>query len=158
MERTLRLIRELNTSNVEIYKLEEYKNENVLCYFMLLDTNRKATLEDFPHLKGVISKEDINGDNYIKGFVVSAKEINEELAEQLGGIMEELSFHLFAPSQEWNYTYKIITEKEFKKIQTNREYMLNFFDNLLKNEGCNYKITSINEEDYNHLTQKTTER
>lgn len=154
MQRNFRLIRHLNTTNVEIYELKEYQNdENTLCYFMLLDTNRKVKLDDFPHLKGVITEEDINGDNFIKAFVVATKEPDASLNEQLCGIIEELTFHLIAPSLEWNYVLNIVKEKEFKKLQNDRKYMMDFFDKTLKEEGVDYSITSVKEEDYNHLSQ-----
>jgi len=159
MERKYKLIRELNTSDVEIYQLQENSfSENTICYFMLFDTHRKATLEDFPYLKGVIGEEELEGDNYIKSLIVSDHEADEVLNEELQSIIEGLTFHLFAPSQEWNYSHKIISSKEFKKIQTNRNYMLNFFDNILKNEKYVFTISTIKEDDYNYLTQPVSKR
>ena len=158
MERNFRLIRELNTNDVEIYKLQEYQSDNTLCYFMLLDKHRKTTLEDFPYLKGVVSEEEITRDNFIKSFVVSTKEPDDELYEQIDGIIEELTFHLIAPSLEWNNSLKIVSSKEFNKIEEDRSYMLNFFDTILQDEGCSYTISHIKEENYNNLTQQATER
>ena len=154
-----KLIRELNTSDVEIYQLQENNsNENTICYFMLLDMHRKATLEDFPYLKGVISEDELEGDNYIKSLIISDKEADEVLNEELQSIMEGLTFHLLAPSQDWNYRYIIISSEEFKKLQTNREYMFSYFDNILKNENFSFTISSVKEEDYNHLTQPVIKR
>ena len=159
MERKFKLIRELNTSDVEIYQLRwNDSNENTICYFMLFDTHRKATLEDFSYLKGVISEDELEGDNYIKSLIISDKEIDEVLNEELQDIMEGLIFHLIAPSQDWNYSYNKISTKEFKNIQTNRIYMLNFFDNILKNEKSIFSISSVTEEDYNYLTQPISKR
>lgn len=159
MERKYKLIRELNTSDVEIYQLQENRsNEDTICYFMLFDTHRKATLEDFPYLKGVIGEEELEGDNYIKSLIVSDHEVDESLNEELQSIMEGLTFHLIAPSQEWNYSYKIISSKEFKKMQTNKNYMLSFFDNILKNEKYAFTISTVKEENYNHLTQPVSKR
>ena len=114
--------------------------------------------EDFSYLKGVISEDELEGDNYIKSLIISDKEIDEVLNEELQDIMEGLIFHLIAPSQDWNYSFKIISSKEFKKIQTNRNYMFNFFDNILKNEKCSFTISTIKEDDYNYLTQPVSKR
>lgn len=158
MERNFRLIRELNTTDVEIYKLQEYQSDVTLCYFMLVDTHRATTLEDFPYLKGVVTEEEIKKDNFLKAYIISSKELEDSLYEQLDGIIEELSFHLIAPSLEWNSTSIVISTKEFKKLNENRDYMLNYFDTILKNEKISYSILSIKEDDYNHLTQPMTKR
>lgn len=158
MKRNFRLIRELNTKDIEIYKLQEYKSDATLCYFMLLDKHRGTTLEDFPYLKGVVSEEEIKRDNFIKAFIISNKEPNDEIYEQINGIVEELTFHLIAPSLEYNSLLKIISSEEFERLNTDRKYMMNFFDNILKEEGSLYRISNIKEEDYNYLTQEVEER
>ncbi len=158
MQRNFRLIRELNSTNVEIYKLMEYQNDNTLCYFMLLDTNRKAGLDDFPHLKGIITEEDVTGDNFIKAIVVAPKELDETLNEQLCGIIEELTFHLIAPSLDWNYELNVVSEKEFKKLNQTRDYMLTYFDEILKKEGFDFSISLVKEQEYNHLSQSLDKR
>lgn len=159
MKRKYKLIRELNTSDVEIYQLQENKiNENTVCYFMLLDTQRRATIEDFPYLKGIIKEDELDGDNYIKSFVISNHEVDKELNDELQDIMEGLTFHLIAPSQNWNYSCQIISTKEFKKMQVNRKYMINYFDMILQKENCSFTISRVKENDYNYLTQPVSKR
>ena len=159
MKRKYKLIRELNTSDVEIYQLQENKiNENTVCYFMLLDTQRRATIEDFPYLKGIIKEDELDGDNYIKSFVISNHEVDKELNDELQDIMEGLTFHLIAPSQNWNYSCQIISTKEFKKMQVNRKYMINYFDMILQKENCLFTISRVKENDYNYLTQPVSKR
>lgn len=162
MQRMFRLVREYNSTDVEIYKLEKYDScesaEQLLCYFMLLDTHRKPNLDDFPHLKGVISEEDIDGDNFIKAFIVSADELDEELSEQICGIIEELTFHIIAPSLEWNPVFKTISKSEINKMLCDRKFMIKYFDELLNDEDCEFTITSVKEEDYNYLSQKNSVR
>ena len=159
MKRNFRLIRELNTPNVEIYKIQDYDNsDNTLCYFMLLDMHRKAVLDDFPYLKNITSEEEIASENFIKAFIVSTKEPDDVLYEQIDGIIEELTFHLIAPSLEWNNELIILSIKDFKKLQSDRNYMLKFFDRILEKERISYTISAVKAEDYNFLSQPTLKR
>jgi len=162
MQRSFRLIREYNSVDVEIYKLEKYDSyesiNQLLCYFMLFDTHRKPTLEDFPHLKGIINEQDITGDNFIKAFVVSDNNLDSELTEQICGIIEELTFHLIAPSLDWNPVFNVVSKNELKKMLCDREFMIGFFDEILKNEGFSFSIAPVKEEDYNHLSQSVSVR
>ena len=153
MKRNYRLIRELNSQDIEIYKLQEYKTFNTLCYFMVYDTHRKPTIEDYSYLKGIIADEEIDYDNYLKAYTISCKNIDDELSEQICGIIEELTFHTTAPSLGWNNSFVKISSKEFKNIQNSRKYMLEFFNNLLKETGSTYDITTLKEKDYNNLSQ-----
>ncbi len=162
MRRAFRIIREYNSNDVEIYKLEKYDDcetiEQLICYFMILDTHRKPRLEDFPHLKGIISEDDIEADNFIKAFIVSSKNLNEELSEQICGIIEELTFHSVAPSLEWNPIFNVVTKEELEKMLCDKNYLFKFFDNYLNNESCNFTIVSSKDEDYNNLSQRVSTR
>lgn len=162
MQRSFRIIREYNSSAAEIYKLEKYDScestEQLICYFMLLDTHRKPRLTDFPHLNGIITEEDIEADNFIKAFIVSADKLSEELSEQICGIIEELTFHLIAPSLEWNPEFINISNDKCKELLCDRKIMIEFFDELLMRDKCEFSIANVKEEDYNYLSQSVSIR
>ncbi|MCL2082892.1 MAG: hypothetical protein FWH04_06630 [Oscillospiraceae bacterium] len=156
MVNDMKIIRELNSSDVEIFRIVSDDWSQTKCYFMILDLHRKSTAEDFPHLKDIDDKSVLCRENFIKGIIVTEKELSQEIAEETENIITRLTEYSAQPSCSIRIEFKQISVSEFEKIGKYRKNLLNFFDTIIAEENLNVTISNVKDEDFNFLTQKIT--
>ncbi len=71
--------REIKLRDFEVILLREGYFGKIICYMLIMDYRRKATLEDFPYLKEVEDQEEFGRKNYIKVVFISGKNLTKKL-------------------------------------------------------------------------------
>ena len=97
----IRIVRELNTKNVELYRIDStiYDFEY---YVLIVDLRRKSTIKDFPHLIGYEDEEDVERHNLIVGAYITRKHFKEyEKFEPITTIVSDLIEHKESCSQKF---------------------------------------------------------
>lgn len=153
----MKLYRELNSTNVEIYRIEG-ASERTLCFFMILDTQRKSSLKDFPYLIGIEEEKDFSRENLIKACILSDHELSQDIAEEIGYIITRLTEYPGQLSCHISIEYQMVNENIMKKMEDERDFLFCFFDDLLFKENSLFSLLNIKEEAFNNLSQKLHDR
>ncbi len=97
----IRVIRELNTKNVELYRIYSIKFDFEY-YVLIVDLRRKSTIKDFPNLIGIEDDEDVVRDNLIVVAYITNKHFSDyEKFEPITAIVSDLIEHKESCSQKF---------------------------------------------------------
>lgn len=144
------IYRELNTKNIEIFRLNSSIYEETIAYFAIVDFRRPSTIKDYPYLIGIEDADDFGSENFIKTLVISNNKINSSKEEEILSIIEGLMGS--KDSCDWNSNFELTSldlntvdiEKIFKEI---KNIFLNKFNHKLD-------IDSIENLNFNYLLQE----
>lgn len=82
------LTRELNTQNLEVFRVSKERFGETIAYFSIADFRRPSVLNDFPYLIGIEEESEFGSSNFIKCVILSNNEISQEEEEEYVGILE----------------------------------------------------------------------
>lgn len=89
MVNKVRVSRELNTRDVELYRIYSYEYE-LEYYVLLVDLRRRSSIDDFEYLRGIEDEEDFSRSNLIVGAYITSNHVEEELFECVYTIVSDL--------------------------------------------------------------------
>ena len=142
----IRVVRELNTKNIEVYRIDSVKF-NFEYYVLIVDLRRKSTKEDFPNLAG-LDEEDIVRDNLIVGAYITNKHFKDyEQFEPITTIVSDLIEHKESCSQKFE-----VFEDDIPEDIGMGHGVVEFTNKYLKKLGVN-PINDIELYKFNFLSQ-----
>lgn len=143
----IRVIRDLNTKNVELYKI--YSEELNFKYFVLIvDLRRKSTMEDFPYAD-TDDEEYIVRDNLILVAYITKKHFKDyEEFEPISMIVSDLIEHKECCMQK----YELFEEDNIPSNIGLGNGVVEFTNKYLKKLGLD-PIDDIELDKFNYLSQ-----
>lgn len=146
-------VRLLKLKDVEIFKLKKEWDSNVISGFMLfLDFRRPSNLNDFPYLKEIEKEDDFGRSNYIKvTFFISKSIDRKDHYEELDILAS--SFLECMDDCHWNMDKIIVDDNFLESLTEDREKMLVFFENYIKEQHIDLNLKHITDKNFNYLSQ-----
>lgn len=144
------IYRELNTKNIEIFRLSNSMYEDTKAYCAIIDFRRPSTLKDYPYLIGIEDENEFGSENFIKAIVISNEKLESSSEEEIVNIIEGMIGS--KDDCDWNSDFRLTN------LDLNEVYIEEVFEEIktvLLNE-FNYKlnIENIEKLNFNHLLQE----
>lgn len=144
------IYRELNTKNIEIFRLNNSIYEETIAYFAIVDFRRPSTLNDYPYLIGIEDADKFGSENFIKTLIISNNKIDSSKKEEILNIIEGLIGS--KDSCDWNSNFEL-TSLDLNTVSI--EEIFNEIKYILLNK-FSYKldIDKIENLNFNYLLQE----
>lgn len=142
----VRMNRELNTKNIELYRIysDEYKFEY---YVLIVDMRRKSSIEDFEYLKG-IEEDGFSRSNFITGAYITKKHVEAELFESVYTMVSDL----IENKEDCHQDLKLFIDNDIPEELGLGVNIVSFVNKYLVKLGVS-KINNISLEKFNYLSQ-----
>lgn len=149
----MRGIRVLRTKTLEGYLLKtSWASNKTVGFTLIYDCRRPSTLNDFPYLTGIEDRETFGRANYIKVWHMISPSIDNsavlsELEVMVSCLLEPLE------GCHWNMEKQVVTDCHLNRMSQSRAIMFEFFEALLKSEGCEEVFKKVTDDSYKYLSQ-----
>lgn len=144
---SIRIIREIKLKDVELFSLREGYHGNIISYMLLIDFNRRSTLNDYPYLIGLEDENDFGRSNFIKAIFFSNDKLTVKMQHEIVGIAE--GFLENKHDCDWNADFEVVSKENY-----NLNQIIEYIDSYIENKyDLKIGLKNIPDSKYKHLSQ-----
>lgn len=143
----IRIIREIKLKDLELFVLKEGYHGNIISYMLLIDFNRRSTINDYPFLKGIEDENNFGRSNFIKAIFFSNSPLTVKIQHEIAGIAE--GFLENKQDCDWNANFEVVPNDSF-----DRDKVIEYIDNYIKSKfDIEISLKDIPKARFNYLSQ-----
>ena len=144
---SISVIREIKLKDLELFILREGYHGKIISYMLLIDFNRRSTLDDYPFLKGIEDESDFGKSNFIKAIFFSDSKLTVKIQHEIVGIAE--GFLENKQDCDWNANFEVFPNENY-----NRDEVIEYIDTYIKHKyDLKISLKNIPYSKFNHLSQ-----
>ena len=143
----IRIIREIKLKDVELFSLKDGYHGKTISFMLLIDFNRRSTLDDYPYLKGLEDENSFGRSNFIKAIFFTDEKLTVKMQHEIVAVAE--GFLENKHDCDWNADFEVVLVENY-----NLNEMIKYIDKYIKDKyDLNIGLKNISDSKYKYLSQ-----